>query len=396
MTPLLFDFGPVSACCTDHAIESLHKALGEPPDDSIWVPHHDPYVSGHIEVVTMRVMAILATIQEAIEDLIGLEFRKANWSRWSESELSEALAQIKSKDPKEYTLDDWLKVVDWIIQRYLPADVIQTEAEYMAVRAQFAGRIQANIDAAAGGIASAPYLVAAAPVKRLLANTVATLTAREAAVMDFAVARAAEFVTEIGDSTRHRLRKLIIDHEQDRILGRPDATLWNLQSRMQDEFAVLNRDWRRVAMSEVARDANEGLLASLPAESKVRRIEAYDACPFCKKLDGQVFNLVDPSKPDKDGWKDVWLGKTNVGRSASPRKRVGDELVERTESERYWPAAGIQHPLCRGTWVTEPGVTAGADPDFVEWMRVESEKHIAEVLAQGEKAAAEKARTQNA
>ncbi len=84
-----------------------------------------------------------------------------------------------------------------------------------------------------------------------------------------------------------------------------------------------------------------------------------------------MFKVVSPAKEDKDGWSEVWVGKTNAGRSAAPRKRVGDELVERTESELWWPAAGTQHPNCRGTWMRLGEEPKGVDPKFREWLKRE-------------------------
>ena len=367
--PLLFDLGPLSCGCTDHTLEEMHKALGDPPGEDIWLPHHDHYVRDHIEDVTQRGLGILDSILSALLSLFGLELRKADsWRRWTPEELDAVMHDLGGKDPKDYTLPDWLKVVDWLLQRYLPGSVIQTEAEYLAVRGYFAGRIQVNIEGHGPTEAAKVMLAGAAPIARRVADHIATLTARESAVLDFSIMRAGELIADIGDATRHRIRQIIIEHEEGRVMNRPDASMWDLQSRLQDEFAVLNRDWRRVALSEVARDANEGFLASLPDGARVKRVEAYNACPFCKKIDGLVMNVVSPSKDEKDGWTEVWVGKTNVGRSASPRKRIGSELVEREEEERYWPAAGIQHPNCRGTWSLMPKAHPGADPKFIAWM----------------------------
>jgi len=368
--PMLIDFGPLSCGCTDHVLEDLHKALADPPDDSIWLPHHDPYVRDHIEDVTQRGLEMLDGILSSLLSLFGLELRKAEtWQRWTSEELEAVMGVLNGKDPKTYTLPDWLKVIDWLINRYMPAGIIQSEAEYLAVRAVLAGRIQANIEGHGPTDDAKVMLTGAAPTVRRVCDQIATLTDKESAVLDFSIMRAGELIADVGERTRHRIRQIIIEHEEGRVMHRPDASLWNLQSRLQDEFAVLNRDWRRVAISEVARDANEGFLASLPDGSRVKRVEAYNACPFCKKIDGLIMNVVSPSQEDKDGWKDVWVGKTNVGRSASPRKRIGDELVERLEEERYWPAAGIQHPNCRGTWSLMPKVTPGADPKFIAWMK---------------------------
>jgi hypothetical protein len=372
--PLLFDLGPLSCGCTDHVLDDLHKALGDPPDDSIWQPHHDPYVRDHIEDVTRRGLAILDGILSTLLSLLGLELAKAEpWRRWDVSDLDAAMHSLGDKAPSEYEMADWLHVIDWLLQRYLPSGVIETESEYLAVRAVFAGRIQAYIEPHGPTEAAKSMLVAEAPVTRRIVDEVATITAHQSAVLDFATLRAGELIADIGERVRHRIRQVIIEHEEGRVMGRPDASMWNLQSRLQDEFAILNRDWRRVAISEVARDANEGFLSSLPAGSRVKRVEAYNACPFCKKIAGMVFDLVDPSKENKDGWAEVWVGKTNVGRSASPMKRIGGVLVEREPDERYWPAAGIQHPNCRGTWSLMPKVMPGADPKFIAWMQAQLE-----------------------
>ena len=78
--------------------------------------------------------------------------------------------------------------------------------------------------------------------------------------------------------------------------------------------------------------------------------------------------MVDPANPNKDGQTQVWVGKNNIGRSGSPRKRVGDELIERTESELWWIPAGTVHPHCRGRWVVIDEPREGDDPEFAAWL----------------------------
>jgi hypothetical protein len=142
-----------------------------------------------------------------------------------------------------------------------------------------------------------------------------------------------------------------------------------------DEFAVLNRDWRRIALTEAGEVANQGFIASLSPGAKVKRIEQYrGACPFCRKIDGVVMEVVPASKDDKDPDKMIWVGKNNVGRSGSPRKRVGGELVERLPEEQWWVPAGVAHPMCRGQWIKLSESRADDDPDFAEWLRNTLEK----------------------
>ena len=378
--PLLFDLEPLSCGCTDHVLETMYKSMSDPPDgDMLWKPHHDPYVRDHIEDVTRRGQKILLAIQtdlihriggEPIQKLQagkGLLAKAGGWMRWNKKQLDDARKQIESKEPADYTIDDWMLLVDWLVQKYLPADVITADSEYLAVRSVLAGKVQANMDAQKPGHKLIGSVIAMLPEgKEMIPFTLNDLTQ---SVIDFASARAAELISDLGDNVRHRIKQIILQHESLAAANDPEATLWNLQSKMLDEFGILNRDWRRVAMTEVVRNANEGFIAGLPEGTRVRRVEAYDgACNFCRKINGLEFVVVSASKEDKDGNTEIWVGKTNVDRSSSPRKRVGDELIERTPAEMWWPAAGVQHPNCRGSWVLVVEKPPEVEQEFVDWL----------------------------
>ena len=145
------------------------------------------------------------------------------------------------------------------------------------------------------------------------------------AVLDFGRARAGEVVTRLSDNVRHKMRDVIMQHEEQKMLNGGSAAPGSaLKTRLLDEFAVLNRDWRRIAVTEAGETANQGFISSMKAGSKLRRVEQYtNACSFCRKIDGTVVEVVEPSRALKNPDAMVWLGKTNIGRSLSPRKRVG-------------------------------------------------------------------------
>lgn len=368
---LLLDIGPVDCACTDHALEALYKALGDPPDDKgIWTPHHSPWVRETIEQTTRRGQRWLAAVQNALLHLFGLTpqpLAKADgpWRRWTPAEIEAVRQLLAERDPDAFTFADWMQVVDWIIQRYLPEEVIASDAEYMAVRSVLAGRVEASMP----GKHDAAAVAATLPATRAAAAQAMTLTARDEQAIDYAAAHAAEHITEIGDAARHRIRTIVFEHENQKALRNPEATPWKLEQRLLDTFGSLNRDWRRVAVTEIGENQAQGQIASLAPGARVRRVEVYGtACPWCRSINGKVMTVVDPSKPDKDGATEVWAGKTNVGRSASPRKRVGDELIERTPEELYWVAAGLQHPMCRGSWDPLTPPAAGVDPKFQKFL----------------------------
>ncbi len=377
---LLLDIGHASCSCTDHALDELHKAIADPPgSDAVWRPHHDPYVRDHIEAATRRMVERLAAIADALRGPQAAlkPLHKAITGPWAsiDEETKEAIErELASLSPESYSVDDWLRLVDLVLQRYLPEEVIASEADYLAVRGVFAGRVKAHMEALHASAEVASLAVGIAPETYADALNSGVLSPRAKAVLDFARIRAAELIVDLTENTRRQIKRGIIEHEERKRLGER-VSAWDLQQSLQDKFGELNRDWRRIALTEIGRDANEGFLAAVDEGAKVRRLEAYhDACPFCKRIHGMIFDVVDPAKPDKDGWKEVWLGKTNVGRSASPRKRVGDELIERLPSELWWPAAGVQHPHCRGSWEQVTAAHLDADPEFAAWLRARLEE----------------------
>jgi hypothetical protein len=60
----------------------------------------------------------------------------------------------------------------------------------------------------------------------------------------------------------------------------------------------------------------------------------------------RTFKIVAVDAPKKDGQKEVWPGKSNVGRSASPYRKDG---TERKPDELWWPCIPA-HPNCCCTW----------------------------------------------
>jgi hypothetical protein len=188
-------------------------------------------------------------------------------------------------------------------------------------------------------------------------------------MLDFARVRAVEHVVSLADGVRHRMRALVAEDLEQRSLGSLPAGTSSLQTKLLDAFAVLNRDWRRIAITEAGEAQLQGFISSVRPGSKVKRIEQYrGACAFCRSIDGRVVTVVHPSDPDKDPATQVWPGKNNIGRSAAPRKRVGDVMVARDPHEMWQLPAGLVHPHCRGRWVPLESLDSGINPAFSSWL----------------------------
>jgi hypothetical protein len=378
MAALLIDIGDLSEQQCDCALETIYKSIHDHgDDDSIWNPHESPYIRRLIELFTQRGLMRLDGFRADLEKWVDGERHRSGsrpprpdgaMQRWSQGELELVKLYLETLPPAEFMLDDWLMLVDYLVMRYLPATDLRSEAEWLSVRATLMGRVQANMENLS--LKQADKVLAALPSTVAAATAEFGMSRTQRATLDYATAHAAENVQKLSDDARHRVRNLIIRHHEQQFLRVEGTPGTSLQSDLLDAFATLNRDWRRIAVTEAGDAANQGFIATMKPGAKVKRLEHYKgACAFCRKIDGMVFDVVAPDAPDKDGWKEVWIGKTNIGRSAAPRKRVGPALIEREPHELWWPAAGAQHPHCRGRWLPQVQDEPGDDPEFGAWLR---------------------------
>jgi len=116
-----------------------------------------------------------------------------------------------------------------------------------------------------------------------------------------------------------------------------------------DKFSDQNRDWRRIAETEIANNVNNGqLITELNRAGKdevvfMKGISSPDACKWCATQVHEKIVVMQDTPPEDgsdsiivDGktYPVIWPGKDNVGR---PRKE-------------WWISAGTQHPHCRCSW----------------------------------------------
>lgn len=373
---LFLDLLHVPEAVTNDALEGIYKALSDGHDhsDGIWQPHESPLLTRLVELFTQRGLDRIAAVQQAIADWHSGKNHKPGETpvavppgmvqRWNADELALAKVYLESLPPSQWTLDDHMLAIDLVVQTYLPADQLQPEAEWLAVRSGLMGKVQANMEAAATA-KQADKILAALPSTVVAAAQQFDLAQAQRAMLEFASSRVAEHVQALADGTRHKLRALIASDLEQRTLGNLPAGTSSLQTKLFDTFGELNRDWRRIAVTEAGEAQLQGLVASLKPGTRVKRVEQYKgACAFCRSIDGKVVEVVASNHPDKNPATMIWPGKNNVGRSASPRKRVGDVLVAREPDEMWWLPAGLAHPHCRGRWVVIGELAAGGDSGF--------------------------------
>lgn len=377
--PLLFDLEPLTESQTDDALEFIFKAIGSGEDDpSIWDPIDNPLIARIVELFTQRGLTQIAGIRTKLEEwLAGRHQRSQGMAvairrpdglmiRWDKNEMQLVDLYLSNLPPAQFTLEDHMLLIDYLFQRYLPADELRTEASWLATRSTLMGRVQANTEQVSTG--QADTILGALPLTAADAMAMFTMTNIQRAILEYAEAHAAENVQKFSDDARHRLRRTVLAYAEQRNAGGTVGPA--LETQLFDQFAEMNRDWRRIAITEAGEALNQGFVASMPAGKKLKRLEQYNgACKFCRRIDGKVMEVVAADAPNKDGAKQIWVGKTNIGRSAAPRKRVGTDLIERKPAERWWVAAGIQHPHCRGRWLPVAEHKVGDDPEFSNWLR---------------------------
>jgi len=376
MPPVFLDFTRISENTTNDTLEYVFKAIHD-HDDGIWSPHESILIRRMIELFSQRGLDRLAAVKSAIlawEEGVNhhpsevVHARPGMMARWSADELELVRIYLESLPPDQWTFDDHMMSVDYVVQRYLPPEELTTEAQWLATRAGLMGKVQANLSAPPT-MTQADLILAALPSTVAAATQEFKLKALERNTLEYGNVRAVENVVSLTDDIRHKMRSVVMQHVEQKLLGgSPEGR--SLEGDLLDNFAILNRDWRRIAVTEAGECQLQGFIANCKPGQKVKRVEQYaNACAFCKKIDGKIAEVVPADHPNKDGTTQIWPGKTNIGRSASPRKRVGDQLIERTEDELWWLPAGLAHPHCRGRWVPEIEDEPGDDPEFGEWLR---------------------------
>lgn len=248
-------------------------------------------------------------------------------------------------------------LVEWLLQQYWSPQWASSMANWLAVKTTLLGQIEAGLEANPPTTSVAAAVAAAIPATLeeaiFIGIPVSDLTA---SIVAFARHRCASAIVDMVDRMRSGVQEIVIAHQQAAMLG---GKAENLEQKLFDKFSTANRDWRRIAVTETTENAGQGAVSAAKPGDKMKRLERYKGvCAWCHKIDGKIVNIVDPSKPNKDGENDVWPGKTNIGRSSAPKKRVGGVMFDREPDEMWWIAAGAQHPHCRGRFIP----FSGSDP----------------------------------
>lgn len=231
-------------------------------------------------------------------------------------------------DPAVLT-DAWTQVLDSLLARLLPPAKQTDAAATWALRANLVSRIGARATQISSGGGWGGYL--------------RDLPDPAAKQLEWTRLQGASRISNLSRKARAAVLDTLLAHKMS---GQAVAPL---AQTLLYSFGELNRDWRRIAVTETAMAAEDGKLAAVDLAEPWEGVwvAGPKACPFCKKMAGRTFRIVSPDDPHKDGYTQIWPGKNNIGRSASARTRDGRV---RTKDELWW-ACIPAHPTCMCSWV---------------------------------------------
>ena len=209
--------------------DDLLKAQ-RPGGDDIWRPHESPFIRGLVESWTSHGMEKFGGMHaELLKWIAGVFYhtgpapiaQPGMLARWTAGDLAAAKFYLETLDPVAYTLDDWMMVVDYLVQKYLPHDVMMNEAKWQAARASMMGRVEASMptmSAVAAGKLSLALPFTADAIQRQFGMTVT-----QKAALEFGQARCCQYVTNVTDALRGKMRLAVIGWQEQRFLGVPSA-----------------------------------------------------------------------------------------------------------------------------------------------------------------------------
>ncbi len=320
-------------------IETITKALDIKPERpqggrSMWDSSDDPLIAaledGFYSELDNKGQRMLASVIV----LLGLPVDDLQKGPGDKRRISDMVKEMRSKGTTKtlkYGSDaplDLIRKVDQNIRANYEG--IDKVAEKFMVQAGLVGRVlDQDLLQVASMLQQLPTSLKAAEKEPypLLDNEIPSLTSQELRGIEQSVAHAAEKVSQISDNHRAGAKELIIQAQKER---------WGANKLSQaffDSYGDQNRDWRRVAITELAMAANDAYLAALEPGDEIQVATVPGACPHCQKLLEEKTFIVSDGPMD-DGYKYIWPGKSNIGRKVT----------------EWWPCCPL-HPHCRHRWI---------------------------------------------
>jgi len=262
-----------------------------------------------------------------------LKFQNAVAANFGLSERNSLRKAMRGYDANDMTL------IDELIQKYFPSpSKNKITAEALAVKSHLLGIIEEGETPA---LTMRALLINKLPATIKEAMKTYKVKEQAARSMEFAKDFSGSLIQTEIESIKEGTKRIILDSY------RNNYGTVKIQSLLFDKLGQHNRDWRRIAVTEVSFGRTNGYLARLEQGQWVVGDSAPDACEHCKDLiNGKIYQKVDaPGDWDTQ----VWVGKTNYNRTASHFRRENETWVKKADDEVWKPTIPL-HPNCRCGW----------------------------------------------
>lgn len=287
---------------------------------------------------------------ENLFKFFGLKLKKA---------IKEGDQLIYKPDGSTFTLHE-LEIINNFIRDELK--IVPTEIEAAVVRSYIIGNIISAMQEAKE--AKKVFDFAALPKTVVEMAKKYKLTPQEINSVNYAISNVGNQIAGITDEARKIIAQKVIEA---RFEGRSHEELaLDLFHEVTDTDRNLNRDWRRVSITEASSCTSNGFIEACNEGEKVIGVSQPGACEYCMdKINGKVYtvrknpppdyrNLDPTSKEYKEIAKiwetQIWFGKTNIGRSSSLKKKSSNGDYELRDHHDQWMPTIPAHPFGRCYW----------------------------------------------
>ena len=351
------DLSNIGTAQTNAALELLCKSV---EDSLIWNDHPTDRLLNAVErSMEKAVSDPIHILHVAMQQVFRPLLRKAK-DEDEKGHCRELDQRIRSAPAGTLGMTDYLDIIDCLMRRYMPVDFLSNRVKQQAVKQYMAGFIRHEIKVGAGiTTGKANAMVDALPETITEAKRIYAITPLDEARIRVAQASASRLVSNLAADTRSAMQKIIVHAERSRINRQgPAYDVHALQQELSDNFATLNLDWRRIAVTETAINAADGFLAATAVGEVLRWASHPGACVYCASQNGKLFTVVRADQLHKDPATQVWAGKhlMNVGRSIAKMKRTEHGMEARSADELLVPAIPA-HPGCQCPWVVHVELT---------------------------------------
>ena len=294
---------------------------------AMWGPHPNPTQAWIERQIYDLGHAFLRGLLSAVMGKRPAEFAKAEPPKppgWGE-----VMKLFQSPAAPAEKLASWTTLVDGFAEALLPATTVENAIASWALRSALMHQIGERVKAVTVPGAWDAYWH--------------TMPPAQARMVEWSKLRGGQFVTKMSKAARQAVLDALVESEMS------GGNAHDLERVLFERLGTLNRDWRRIALTETGMAVSNGQLTTVLASGGDWEgiwVAGPGACPFCLGQQGKVYRVVSADFPGKDGRTMIWPGKTNVGRSMHLHRRDGSKRGP----EELWEPCQPAHPLCACTW----------------------------------------------